>query len=77
MRGVREYGQEQADKYYYAFIERFELIAEQPYLYQAVDYIRKGYRRNLCGVDSIYYRVEGEDVKIMSIIGRQEIDKVL
>lgn len=42
--GVREFGEAQADKYFYAFFDRFELISKQPYLYQAVDYIRPGYR---------------------------------
>ncbi len=73
LRGVHEYGEPQADKYYYNFIKRFEQIAEQPYLYAAVDYIREGYRRSVCGADSIYYRVEGGTVEIMSILGRQDI----
>ena len=30
LRGLREYGEEQADKYFAAFFERFEQIAEQP-----------------------------------------------
>ena len=71
-RGVREYGEAQADKYYYDFIERFEKIAEQPYLYQAVEHIRAGYRHSVCGVDTIYYRVEGDTVEIMNILGQQD-----
>ena len=74
LRGFKEYGLEQADKYYYAFFERFEELAENPYLYQAVDDIREGYRRSPCGVDSIYYRINGDTIEIMSIIGRQDID---
>ena len=31
-RGVRQHGEAQADRYYDAFFERFELLAEQPYL---------------------------------------------
>lgn len=54
-RGLLEYGEVQADQYYRAFFERFEQLAEQPYLYQAVDDIRKSYRRSVCGVDSIQY----------------------
>ncbi len=77
LRGLREYSEAQADKYYYSLIERFEEIAEQPYLYQAVDHIRKGYRRSVCGVDSIYYRIEGDTVEIMSILGRQDTEKTL
>jgi toxin ParE1/3/4 len=72
--GVREYGDVLADQYYDAFFDRFEELAEQPYLYQAVDEIREGYRRSVCGVDSIYYRVEGDTVEIMAILGQQDLD---
>ncbi len=72
--GFNHWGEEQADKYYFSFFECFELIAEKPYMYQAVDYIRKGYRHCVCGVDTIYFRVEDSGmVEIMSIIGQQEI----
>ena len=73
--GVREYGDVLADQYYDAFFDRFEELAEQPYLYQAVDEIREGYRRSVCGVDSIYYRVEGNTVEIMAILGQQDVDE--
>ena len=66
-RGARLYGEAQADKYFYDFIDRFEQLAEQPYLYQAVDDIREGCRRSVCGVDNIYFRVDGDTVWIMSI----------
>jgi toxin ParE1/3/4 len=46
-------------------------------LYPAVDDLRKGYRRSICGVDSIYYRVHGDTVEIMSILGRQNTDEAL
>ena len=72
--GVREYGDALADQYYYVFFARFEELAEQPYLYQAVDDIREGYRRSVCGVDSIYYRVEDDTVEIMAILGQQDLD---
>ena len=74
-RGIREYGEALADQYYDAFFERFAELAEQPYLYQAVDEIREGYRRSVCGVDSIYYRVEGGTVEIMTILGQQDVDE--
>ena len=75
--GIRRYGEAQGDKYYYALFDRFEQLAEQPLLYQAVDEYGKGYRRSVCGVDSIYYRVDGDTVKIMAIIGQQDADKWL
>jgi toxin ParE1/3/4 len=74
-RGVREYGEAQADQYYDAFFDRFEELAEQPYLYQAVDDIREGYRRSVCGADSIYYRVDGDTVEVMAILGQQDVDE--
>jgi len=46
-RGVREYGEAQADQYYDAFFDRFEQLAKRPYLYQAVDDIRDGNRRSV------------------------------
>ena len=76
-RGLREYGEAQADEYYNALFDRFDQIAEQPFLYPAVDDIREGYRRSVCGVDSIYYRIEGETVEIMAIIGRQDVEEWL
>ena len=74
-RGVREYGEAQTDQYYDAFFDRFEALAEQPYLYQAVDDIRDGYRRSVCGADSIYYRVDGDTVEVMAILGQQDVDE--
>jgi len=77
IRGFREYGERQADKYYAAFFDRFEQLTENPYLYQSVSHIREGYRRSVCGVDSIYYRINGDTVEIMNILGRQDIDEKL
>ena len=76
-RGLQEYGEEQADKYFAAFVDRFETLAEQPFLYPAVDHIRKGYRRSVCGVDSIYYRIVDDTVEIMAIIGQQDVESWL
>ena len=33
--GFRKHGEAAADEYYFAFFDRFEQLAEQPYLYQA------------------------------------------
>jgi len=70
-RGVEEFGELQADRYYEALIQRFGDIAEAPYKYPAVDHIRDRYRRSVCGVDSIYYRVSSEVIEIMRVLGRQ------
>jgi toxin ParE1/3/4 len=70
--GAHNFGVAQADKYYKAFFLQFDLIAQDPLIYPAVDYIKEGYRRGVSGVDSIYYRINGDIVEIMAIIGRQD-----
>ena len=75
--GVRNFGEDRADKYYMDFFERFEQIAENPYLYKAVDHIREGYRCSPCGVDSIYYCILDETIEIMNVLGRQDIEEAL
>lgn len=76
-RGVEEFGELQAERYFKALVQRFEEITEAPFKYQAVDHIRIGYRRSVCGVDSIYYRVSGAFVEIMRVLGRQDVDERL
>ena len=70
--GVEVYGTTQADQYLAAIFEHFELIAAFPYSFQAVDQIRIGYRRCVCGSESIYYRIRNNKVEIMAILGRQQ-----
>ncbi len=72
--GVENHGEEAADKYYSAFFDRFEQLAENPYSFQSVTDIREGYRRSPCGIDSIYYRVTDKAVEIMGIVGNQDVD---
>ncbi len=71
--GVEKFGEKQADKYFNAFFDCFEVISQRPFSFQSVDFIKKGYRRCICGVDSIYYRIVDDVVEIMVIIGRQDI----
>jgi len=71
--GIAKYGKLKADEYHQNFIEHFEILAENPRLYPAVDHIRNGYRRSICGVDNVYYRINNTEIEIMSIIGKQDI----
>ena len=75
--GVRKFGMRQADIYFHAFFECFNRIADNPYHFESVDYIRTGYRRCVCGVDSIYFRIDQDTVEIISIIGRQNVDQII
>jgi toxin ParE1/3/4 len=72
--GVDKFGMEQADKYFNAFFEHFEMIAQKPYSYPSVDFINPGYRRCVCGVESIYFTIQHNQEAIMTIIGRQDFD---
>ena len=75
--GVKKFGMAQADKYFHSFFEYFNIIAQQPFSFESVDVIRKGYRRCVCGFDSIYYRINGDIVEIMAIVGNQDINNIL
>jgi toxin ParE1/3/4 len=70
--GILHYGQERADRYYNGLIERFEELAENPRLWQAVDHIRPGYRRSVYGRHAIYYRIDPDAIVIVRILGRQD-----
>jgi len=54
---IYQFGVQQADKYIDSFFNYFEIIAERPFAFEAVDFIKPGYRRCVCGSDSIYYQV--------------------
>ena len=75
--GVVKFGIIQADKYFDSFFEYFDIVAQRPFSFESVDYIKKGYRRCVCGVDRIYYRIENGIVEIMAIIGRQDLNNIL
>jgi toxin ParE1/3/4 len=75
--GVSKFGMDQADKYFNSFFNYFEFIAQQPFSFKSVDYIKPGYRRCVCGVDTIYYRITDNEVEIMAIVGRQDLTDLL
>ena len=72
--GYEEFGEEQADEYFYSFFEAFLKIAESPLIYPSVDNIRPGYRRCPHRSDVIYYRINQSTIEIMAIIGGQDTD---
>jgi len=74
--GIDNFGLDQANKYTERIEERFSILAKDPLLYPAVDYIRKGYRRSVCGAHSIYYKVMVDGVEIIRILGQQDYTKV-
>lgn len=75
--GAEQFGMAQADSYFETFFKYFDIISERPFAFENVDYIKTGYRRCVCGSDSIYYRIELDTVEIMAIIGRQDVQSAL
>lgn len=71
--GHQMWGAQQADIYFNAFFEAFIKISKQPEAYPEVNHIKPGYRRCVCGVDSIYFRVVDGCMEIMAVIGHQDI----
>jgi len=75
--GIEKFGETQADKYFDTFFEYFDIIAQQPFSFESVEHIKAGYRRCVCGSDSIFFRFDNGVVEIMTIIGRQDLNSIL
>lgn len=75
--GVKKFGMTQADKYFDSFFEYFDIIAQRPFSFESVNYLKKDYRRCVCGVDSIYFKVNDNVVEIMAIVGRQDLNNII
>jgi len=75
--GVKKFGMIQADLYFESFFKYFDIIAQRPFSFESVDFIKNGYRRCVCGSDSIYYKINNDTVEIMAILGRQDLKNIL
>ena len=75
--GVKKFGEVQADKYFHSFFEYFEIISQNPYSFESVDFIKPGYRRCVCGSDSIYYKINNDLIETMAIVGKQDFNNIL
>ena len=75
--GFEKFGMIQADEYFDSFFDYFEIIAQRPFSFESVDYIKKGYRKCPCGSDTIYYRINENMVEIMAIVGMQDLKNLL
>ena len=70
--GVSRFGVTQAEKYFNMMHDCFEKIASNPYLFPAVIRYKNVERYCVCGVDTIYYNIVGDEIEIVTIIGRQD-----
>ena len=70
--GLDNYGKNAAVKYQNDLTRHFQDIANFPLHHQAVEHIRKGYRRSVHGVHTVYYYQDKTEVVIVRILGRQD-----
>jgi len=77
--GFVTFGEERADTYHVGLLDRFDKIAENPLLGQAVDHLCNGARRAVYGKNAIYYQNIDDDVGILiiGIVGRQDVRKMV
>ena len=75
--GIEQFGISQADKYFDTLFEYFDIIAKRPFSFESVEFIKPGYRRCVCGTDSIFYKINDNVVDIMAIIGKQDLNNLL
>jgi toxin ParE1/3/4 len=73
---VQTFGMKQADKYFNDFFDAFDRIAKSPFSFEAVNYVKNGYRRCVSGSDSIYFKVVDGSIEVMTIIGYQDLEKL-
>lgn len=75
--GMEQFGEAQSIDYRNRLKRHFQALAEQPLLYPAVNHIRIGYRRSVCGSHSVYYRLEDDSIEIIRILGRQDVQAIM
>ena len=69
---LRQFGVLQAVKYYDMLFECFNKIASNPFMFPVNTNYKKIDRYCVCGVDTIYYNIIGDEIEIVTIIGRQD-----
>ncbi len=70
--GIYRFGETQADKYQIMIHECFEKIISNPFMFPIVTKYKDIQRFCVCGVDTIYYNIKGDEIEIITIIGRQD-----
>ncbi len=70
--GVYRFGEAEADKYFNMMYDCFDKITSNPYLFPIVTKYKSAERYCVCGVDAIYYNIKGNEIEIITIIGRQD-----
>ena len=69
--GFYRFGMNQANNYYDMLFEYFDTIASDPFMFPETIKNNRKYRFCVCGVDTIYYKINKDEIEIITIIGRQ------
>lgn len=69
--GRNRFGLLQADKYYNMMLLSFERISSNPLMFP-ISQQNLSYRSCVCGVDTIYFKINNDIIEIMAIIGMQD-----
>jgi toxin ParE1/3/4 len=72
--GIDRFGLTRANQYLDMLEQRFNELAKTPLTYPSVAHIRAEFRRSVCGVHSIYYRITPDGVEIIRVIGHQDFN---
>ena len=72
--GIDNFGLAKAKSYIDGLIIQFQSIGENPLHFQAVDHIRKGYRRSVYEKHAIYYVVSNDCVDVMRILRAENLN---
>jgi toxin ParE1/3/4 len=70
--GLRKFGSLQANRYYDMLFDCFTKIATNPFMFPVVIKYKDVERFCVCGVDTIFYNLKGNEIEIITIIGRQD-----
>jgi len=75
--GYENFGVKATENYRDKLLKRFQIIADDPYMYPVVEYLRTGHQRSVCGSHSIYYKISPDGLDVIRILGRQDAKKAL
>lgn len=69
--GISRFGETQADKYLMTLHDCFAKITSNPFMFPEATKYKQIDRFCVCGVDTIYFNIKGDEIEIITIIGRQ------
>jgi toxin ParE1/3/4 len=69
--GFYRFGINQTNSNYDMLFEYFDTIASDPFMFPETIQNNRKYRFCVCGVETIYYKINETEIEIITIIGKQ------